>query len=215
MARYLVSPGTIDACHYCGNKVMYRYRHWYNKFTGEEVEYNDAWHNMKRDERAQRYVEVHAGWFHTKPSPISDEARYCPDPERPVENPIFQRRVIAASYCHDCGRKQKGTARNGLPVCGIHLRAEREEQKRNEEWEQHHDVQSWISREVTRKIQLLRRYGLEDVKEHYQSTPGAKFYGHYTGKIIVNPDELIELLESAIELLDEGEVSNAEEEAEA
>lgn len=96
-----------------------------------------------------------------------------------------------------CGRPAKGHMRGGMPACGIHLRGERKEVEKEERREQRRELQKWIQEETKVKAdkihELLKMKVALEVR--YWSGHGEWHEPIYTGRIIIDPDELLPLIE--------------------
>lgn len=141
-------------------------------------------------------------WKHHR-RPIGDEIACDPSHTHPV---WFDKTARPTTYCIEhtrgsdvyaarsmCNRPVKELY-EGIPMCGIHAGRYRREKRKEEEYRQHAEVSNYVMTETTALgMQLKEGFGL-DSKIHYN------FHTHeYTGLIMVNPAELLELLNSCFD----------------
>lgn len=91
-----------------------------------------------------------------------------------------------------CNRKVKD---HDLFMCGIHARQSREDERKRKEYTEKRDLSNYVFDEVLRiQAEIAERFGLKTQAEY-------DWRQHeYTGKVVVNPRELLDLLiEASVE----------------
>lgn len=182
--------GTIDHCWWCKKPIQFS-----TALLSEQQEQENA------EARASGKKEPHHR---------SHYRRWTHYPEAPGENNIHcpgqeegrRRSALATNYCGEhtqggrwssgslCNRAVKGEW-GGRPLCGLHLAAERKRAKEEEERQQQQDLKEWALKHAKEQVDHLRAYGLEAQPHEFWSD-----YTHVvTGKVVVDPVKLLELLE--------------------
>lgn len=86
-------------------------------------------------------------------------------------------------------------------MCGIHARRVHEERAKEQAREAHDDRNQMIRDGVKQIVERLKAHGLESPKvQSYFDDRNFRYV--VTGKIIVDPEELVELLDDLQELFD-------------
>lgn len=70
--------------------------------------------------------------------------------EKPLDGLTCQRSIkySISGYSHVCGKPAKGFLKNGEPVCGIHLNAERKREQGDRKWAIEHTQRNNFKKEV-------------------------------------------------------------------
>lgn len=97
------------------------------------------------------------------------------------------------------GSWAQGTVERKAALCGIHYSHHRRAEKAAKEREEASALEEWTREETEKAIKRLADFGIEasaDWQRHYTGP----FLGSYTGRVIVDPRQLLEILEENIEL---------------
>ncbi len=144
-------------------------------------------------------------WLHIMNTPIeklADLARRCPGGK------TFQT-ATPSSFCNEvknaggtCYKKAKEIVKDSFEgkkaLCGIHLAHLRKAVREAEARDQAAELEAWKAEELDKKITELKELGIDADKEWLQSPPS--YRRHYTGKVTVDPDQLLEILQSIVEV---------------
>lgn len=181
----------------------------------KENEAHEAWLAMKKTRETVSFPGWSKGWVHVVNRPIrvkDDLVMAMPTPEENRRYPNDKTHSPQpSSWCMrslnsggHCERVAKDTWRDGHSfeaLCGLHLSQERKYQKEQEERENSEQLQSWLRSELEEKIARLDRLGIQ-AEMQYVIHYGGRYSGSYSGKIIVDPDQLLEILDQNVEVFE-------------
>lgn len=140
---------------------------------------------LRRDPK--RYS--HYFWEHLDPQDPEKPVR-CGEVDKPFKfnsaNPknFCSVRVETSWHYNLCNRPAKDLE---LHMCGIHANHERKRLKKEKDWREKYELNLFIREQVGELVkQLEEEWGIS-AKIHYEGT--------YTGKVVVDPEELLKLLD--------------------
>ena len=186
---------------------------WGHKPTAEQEAKIKAYDNWQEHLKTRPQVNVHGGkhfykdetWMHIVSWPIekrSDLRRACKGTKNQNATPSSWC-MVSQNSGGDCKRVAKEIVDTGYggkkAMCGIHLAHVRKAQRQAEEQENQSAIEAWKAEELERKIAELAKYGVKAGKEWVRHNVNS-YYGSYTGKVVVDPDKLLEILQDAIEV---------------
>lgn len=159
------------------------------------IRFYDMWHSKVQGEKAIRQIWVH----------LQDDQIDCPTGTtagigvhglRPRAEPddlcIESLQGDAWSrYSRTCYRKVKDA---DLLMCGIHARTVHEERFKQDAEQQRRAREELIEDGVKELIAKLLKHGIG--AKHYRFRPMGEYGSSPTGMVIVDPEELLDLLES-------------------
>lgn len=176
---------TRSRCYHCDEPVVYYLR--------KEVQLDEP------TARGETTKIVLRRWFHE----VSGEEKCAPDPDR-----RWRTHADPVDYCteHTQGDRWSGgevchrkVTNEKYKLCGIHARPRIEEEAKRAAYERKAAEEAVIKEGVTEAIEELKTYGLEcRIHNRYVRNGGAYGTGTFvlTGDIVVDPHQLLELLES-------------------
>lgn len=180
-----------DHCRYCKQVIK-----WgpagktYAELMGEEHStgrhgWNERWHHV-------RMREPEGG-----DTPSMRDLIYCPaGTERPSGGFVS---IVATpvSFCNESQSNYEGVCNRPIKdkgVCGIHLRSIAKAEREAEERREREEIQNHILSSVEALCQQLEECGVSGAKPHYHPPGYGYSHGHYTGNIVVSPNELLKFL---------------------
>lgn len=142
-------------------------------------------------------------WHHVDPDDLEFPAR-CINEDFTGKDGTFWSRSRAANpknFCWESIETSWYSDRCTRPVtnlefgmCGIHGNAEKKRTQRQRENEQRRELSAWVSQEVGALMDRMKEEYDLDAELHYNSSQST-----YSGKIIVDPVKLMEILEQTDE----------------
>jgi hypothetical protein len=107
------------------------------------------------------------------------------------------RTIDSASYYDDtCNRPAKEIWEGREPLCGIHLAHLKKYERQQEKDRERRELESYIESEVTKLIAILKEdHGLDSSVHHRYWYSGGMYHHTPSGKIVVDPKALLDLLE--------------------
>lgn len=85
-------------------------------------------------------------------------------------------------------------------MCGIHGAHERKRREKEEKEQQEAEEQAYVSEVLDKTIEYLKEEYDIDAEKHYYRPHGDGWRGRYTGKIIVNPKQLVDILDELLNM---------------
>lgn len=119
-------------------------------------------------------------------------------PEKVCKKSVPDDRNARWIHFHPCGKDGKGQW-DGVWLCGIHLNAEKKKAANMDQWQAERSAGHRNEERSKLAIDILAELGI-DAGVHYQSHPTR--IGRYTGKIVVDPQELFKALGIGVQLPD-------------
>lgn len=207
----------IDVCLNCKERIYWRRPQYPSEVKAAVEAYESAYRDRQRawnkenptqpsykfpEKREPPYVVEHSstGWYHNTPY---GDVRHCPNPVKNDRKNRYREVAIPTNYCvsstdtgwHSemCNRPQKFEHR-GEPMCGMHYRPIREQQEREVREAEEAAIKQWARDSLKEKIARLATFGLE-AEIHSTVVDWAKYKTQMTGKVTIDPDALLALLE--------------------
>lgn len=176
-----------STCRHCGERVI---------FTRlQNIPEGHPKYNAERPYNNIRRYEI---WHHRN-APIGEELHCANQPEKTEDGRhLYRKRAEPRDYCVQsvdsayssryCNRRVKDAE---IYMCGIHARREREHERKRQKDKEQNDLSNYVFSETVKlQEELKKRFGL-DTLTHYDWKSHA-----YTGRVIVNPRELLDFLEA-------------------
>lgn len=174
----------------------------------------DNWMQTRKDRKILMHHGGNGGrssnWVHILAWPFTKFEDLDMRCAKPKSEGMHRNFALPASFCSErqnvggtCNRPVKETVEDKWggkkALCGIHLAHLRKAIKKEEERETATEISAWRREEVEKKIARLEALGLSDVKEEWVRHYTGPTLGSYTGKVVVDPDELLLLMEEHVE----------------
>lgn len=201
-------------CFYCGKRIVWQRQ---NLTIQQQKENEEAAAYNKEHDLRDSYGRHDPGYRHRPHDPPGYKPRWTHAPEPPGENRVrceipkpegggdYWRPPSAApvEFCQAstqegelCNRtavpKERWSVVARHPVCGVHIKDEERYHKERIAREEQNQLNEWARDETQKMVDILKQaYGLDCTLENR--------YGGYTGKVVVDPNALLALLEERIE----------------
>jgi hypothetical protein len=203
-----VQEGQKDRCRMCGEFIW-----WTRK---KHIEQRKVWNSKEQKHEYQPIERWEVRWWHKREGELEQKCvpehveaykrisqNYHSEATRPYYNPY----AIPTSFCPEhtesgysyqnstCHRRVKDAA---LGMCGIHARPIREREARDRRQAEIQRQKEFEVKGIKGLIAELEKLGVKGATIHYKIVPTYKSYpthtSEITGKVVVDPEQLIDLL---------------------